>query len=48
MLSHRNDYISVYSNSWGPLDNGFAVGGPGTYTSAVLQQSATEVRQVND
>lgn len=43
MLSHRSDYISIYSNSWGPSDSGFAVGGPGKYTTAVLQQGAAEV-----
>ena len=43
MLSHRSDHISIYSNSWGPSDSGFAVGGPGKYTAAVLQQGAAEV-----
>ena len=43
MLSHEPDYISVYSNSWGPSDNGCVVGGPGTYTAAVLEQAAAEV-----
>lgn len=43
MLSHQPDYISIYSNSWGPLDSGFVVGGPGKYTEAVLKLGATEV-----
>lgn len=43
MLSHQPDYISVYSNSWGPLDSGFVVAGPGKYTEAVLKLGATEV-----
>lgn len=43
MLSHQTDYISIYSNSWGPLDTGFVVAGPGKYTEAVLQLGATEV-----
>ena len=43
MLSHQPHYISVYSNSWGPSDSGFVVGGPGKYTLTVLQQGATEV-----
>ena len=29
-LSHGNDIIDIYSNSWGPLDEGFIVQGPGT------------------
>lgn len=43
MLSHQPDYISIYSNSWGPSDSGFVVGGPEKYTAAVLEQGASEV-----
>lgn len=42
-LSYRNDYIHIYSNSWGPLDNGFVVEGPGYYSGKVLKEGAYKV-----
>ena len=29
-LSHLNNDIHIYSNSWGPTDDGMTVQGPGT------------------
>ena len=43
-LGRRNDYIQVYSNSWGPNINGFVVDGPGLLTKRTLQNGATHVR----
>ena len=43
-LGHNDSYISVYSNSWGPLDLGFIVGGPGILTSLTLVLGALTVR----
>ena len=42
-LSYQNDYIQVYSNSWGPPDNGFLVQGPGYYSERVLKEGAYKV-----
>ena len=44
MLSHKEDYIDVYSNSWGPLGNGFTVGGPGYLTESTFETGANQVR----
>ena len=43
-LGHNGSYISVYSNSWGPLDFGFFVDGPGFLTSLTLAIGARLVR----
>ena len=43
-LGHMNNYIQVYSNSWGPNDFGFVVQGPGTLTKRTLYNGATRVR----
>ena len=42
-LGRQNDYIQVYSNSWGPYNNGFTVGGPHALTKQTLQNGATHV-----
>ena len=42
-LGHMNNYIKVYSNSWGPSDLGFRVGGPGRLTKQTLFNGATRV-----
>ena len=36
VLGHKNDYIMIYSNSWGPSDFGFIVEGPDVYTKTTL------------
>ena len=42
-LGHMNNYIKVYSNSWGPSDFGFKVEGPGRLTKQTLFNGATRV-----
>ena len=42
-LGYKNNVIDIYSNSWGPYDNGFTVDGPGPLTSAVMERGAREV-----
>ena len=42
-LGHMNNYIKVYSNSWGPSDIGFKVDGPGRLTKQTLFNGATRV-----
>ena len=42
-LSHLNVIIDIYSNSWGPSDNGNIVDGPGRLTQMALEQAAREV-----
>lgn len=44
-LSHLNVIIDIYSNSWGPSDNGNIVDGPGRLTQMALEQA---VRQVSN
>ena len=43
-LGHYSDIIEIYSNSWGPSDNGFTVSGPGTL---LLRTFAAGVREVH-
>ena len=43
-FGHRNNYIDIYSNSWGPLDLGFIVSGPGRLAWQALQRGAAQVR----
>ena len=47
-LGHYNDYIDVYSNSWGPSDLGFIVAGPGHLTATALQNGVTEVTHATE
>eukprot|EP00795_Rhopilema_esculentum_P005914 gene5914-11255_t len=35
-LTHRRDYVDVYSSSWGPDDDGRTVDGPGNLTTQAL------------
>ena len=42
-LSHENDIIDIYSNSWGPPDFGYNVEGPLTLAKLTLEQGAREV-----
>ena len=41
-LSHSRSNIDIYSNSWGPSDDGFVVGGP-SYLSKMAVMEGTEV-----
>lgn len=45
-LSYRNDYIQVYSNSWGPSDNGFIVDKPGSLLAMTLKDAVITVREI--
>ena len=42
-LGHKDSYIHVYSNSWGPSDYGFIVEGPGPLLEQTLSNGAREV-----
>ena len=37
------DVVHIYSNSWGPEDDGIDVAGPGTLLRRTLETSAREV-----
>ena len=39
----RSDVIQVYSNSWGPSDDGFTVQGPGPLSYEALYEGITNV-----
>ena len=43
MLSYSNHYVDVYSNSWGPSDFGFTVGGPGPLARSTFEESTAQV-----
>ena len=43
-LSHLDDIIQIYSNSWGPSDLGFIVQGPDVLAKRTFEQGAREVR----
>ena len=42
-LSYKNNYIQVYSNSWGPSDKGFIVEKPGTLLENAFENAVTKV-----
>lgn len=42
-LGFKEDYIDVYSNSWGPSDFGFYVQGPGRLAERTMQTAVREV-----
>ena len=39
-LSHMNNDIDIYSNSWGPSDNGNTLSGPGPLMIAAFEDDA--------
>ena len=43
-LSYEKDIADIYSNSWGPFDDGARVEGPGELTRLALQSGANNVR----
>lgn len=43
-ISYRNQLNHIYSNSWGPQDNGIDVGGPGQASRAALANSVAQGR----
>ena len=42
-LSHREDIIEIYSNSWGPSDDGETVAGPGSLTRMAFEAGSKQV-----
>ena len=42
-LTFANNIVDIYSNSWGPSDDGVTVGGPGMLTTMALEAGVTEV-----
>ncbi len=44
-LSHMNDVIHIYTNSWGPFDSGNIVSGPGPVLLSMLENGAREVSE---
>ena len=42
-LGYKNDYIMIYSNSWGPSDFGFAVDGPKSYVKSTFKNAVASV-----
>lgn len=42
-LGYRSDYVNVYSNSWGPPDDGYYVEGPSPLVQSVLQSNVQQV-----
>ena len=45
-LGHFSQEIDIYSNSWGPTDNGALVDGPGPLTRDVLKAGVVKVGRV--
>ena len=43
-LQHKREIIDIYSNSWGPVDNGYSVKGPGRKTKRALRDGVRKVR----
>lgn len=42
-LGFKQNYVDIYSNSWGPKDNGFEVAEAGVMTEEVLRQGSLKV-----
>ena len=42
-LTYENGITDIYSNSWGPSDDGYTVAGPGTLAKMALKSGVTEV-----
>ena len=43
-VGHKDSYIHIYSNSWGPSDYGFTVEGPGALLRETFSNGVKEVR----
>lgn len=43
-LSWHSQQVDIYSNSWGPYDDGSSLQGPGRLTQMVLEQQSTQGR----
>lgn len=44
-LSWQSNVIDVYSNSWGPSDNGVVVAGPEHLSQLALETNTREVKK---
>lgn len=44
-LGFKQDYVDIYSNSWGPNGDGFDVPEAGVMTEEVLRQGTFKVKQ---
>lgn len=42
-LGFRNSYIDIYSNSWGPIDSGYTVDGPGELLTTTFENGIRNV-----
>ena len=42
-IGHRNDYVDIYSCSWGPCDDGSTLEGPNYLASGALEHAIEEV-----
>ena len=42
-LGHNNNYVDIYSSSWGPSDSGYVVDGPGELLTKTLENGALKV-----
>ena len=42
-LTYENGITDIYSNSWGPSDNGYIVDGPGRLTKLAFQNGVRQV-----
>ena len=47
-LSFQSNYIDVYSNCWGPKDDGKTFGKPGRLAQEALMRGALEVSYLRD
>ena len=46
-LSHKNDIIDIYSNSWGPFDTGYLANSPALLARMALEMGVKEVCDVS-
>lgn len=44
ILSYQDNYVDVYSCSWGPPETGFTVGGPEYLTLETFKRESKQVR----
>ena len=42
-LRHKRNQIDIYSNSWGPADNGYGIEGPSLEGQKSLKHGASQV-----
>ena len=46
-LGFQSNSADIYSNSWGPSDNGFLVDGPGKLVEQTLSNAVKNVRLIS-